>query len=137
MKKIRDNPDDLVRYKYWIDIIRGDSTCGGLDLFEQQCVAAMMMQIDKYDEWEYDKEVEDIEQASKTGDRVRKMREYVIELRRKSKEGVSKSSDSIEKIQKLIAELKDESGTIKIEYKKEPQIIEVQDVKIIDEEESK
>lgn len=134
LEKIKENPKDLKRFKYHLEIIRGDDEYNDLDLFEQMRLAAMAMQIDKFEAWEMSANIEEIERAKATAERIRKMNEFLLNFRRRTKKE-ARSGDSMKNIKELFAKLSNEKGELDIKWKrKDDDVIDV-DYEIINNEE--
>ena len=86
VEKIRQVPIDYERYRFFLEELQSDPSLN-LSVIETSRVAAVLMQLEKYDEWSYDKSVEELAQFETTNDRLRKMNEYVLNYLLRSKRG--------------------------------------------------
>ena len=83
------------------------------------------MQIEKYDSWSYDKNFEELLNYETTNERMRKMNEYVLNYMMRAKENAV-IEDSVGAGMDLLMELKGDKGDLKVEWKKQPEIIDIE-----------
>ena len=136
VEKIREVPEDYERYRFFLCEIDQDPGLN-LSVIELSRVAAMLMQLEKYDGWSYDKSVEELSMFETTNERARKMNEYVLNylMRAKAKDTLG---DSVGAAKEILMELKGEDGNVTLEWKRKPEIIditeEIHEVKEYDEQ---
>ena len=121
---IKDNPEDYERYKFYLCELDHDPALS-LNIIETSRVAAMLMQIEKYDSWSYDKNFEELLNYETTNERMRKMNEYVLNYMQRVKEK-SVIEDSVGAAKDLLMELRGERGDLKVEWKKQPEMIDIE-----------
>ena len=124
VEKIRQVPKDYERYRFFLEELQSDPSLN-LSIIETSRVAAVLMQLEKYDEWSYDKSVEELAQFETTNDRLRKMNEYVLNYLLRSKRG-DIISDSVGAAKQVLLELKGEDGEIKLEWKREAEPLDIE-----------
>ena len=122
--KIKENPEDYERYKFYLCELDQDPALS-LNIIETSRVAAMLMQIEKYDSWSYDKNFEELLNYEATNERMRKMNEYVLNYMARAKEK-SVIEDSVGAAKDLLMELRGEKGDLKVEWKKQPEVIDIE-----------
>ena len=83
------------------------------------------MQIEKYDSWSYDKNFDELLNFEATNERMRKMNEYILNYMLRAKEK-SVIEDSVGAAKDLLMELKGDKGDLKVEWKKQPEIIDIE-----------
>ena len=66
--KIRENPKDFERYEFYLKELNDDSTLS-LNVIELSRAAAILMQLEKYDGWAYEKSIEELAQFEGTNER--------------------------------------------------------------------
>ena len=123
VEKIRQVPIDYERYRFFLEELESDPSLN-LSIIETSRVAAVLMQLEKYDEWSYDKSVEELAQFETTNDRLRKMNEYVLNYLLRSKRG-DVISDSVGAAKQVLLELKGEDGELKLEWKREEEPLDI------------
>ena len=123
VEKIREVPEDYERYRFFLCEIDQDPALN-LSIIEMSRVASMLMQLEKYDGWSYDKSVEELSMFESTNERTRKMNEYVLNylMRAKAKDTIG---DSVGAAKEILMELKGEDGNVTLEWKKKPEIIDI------------
>ena len=123
VEKIREVPEDYERYRFFLCEIAQDPALN-LSIIEMSRVASMLMQLEKYDGWSYDKSVEELSMFESTNERTRKMNEYVLNylMRAKAKDTIG---DSVGAAKEILMELKGEDGNVTLEWKKKPEIIDI------------
>ena len=123
VEKIREVPEDYERYRFFLCEIDQDPALN-LSIIEMSRVASMLMQLEKYDGWSYDKTVEELAMFESTNERTRKMNEYVLNylMRAKAKDTIG---DSVGAAKEILMELKGEDGNVTLEWKKKPEIIDI------------
>ena len=123
VEKIREVPEDYERYRFFLCEIDQDPALN-LSVIEMSRVASMLMQLEKYDGWSYDKSVEELAMFESTNERTRKMNEYILNslMRAKAKDTLS---DSVGAAKEILMELKGEDGNVTLEWKKKPEIIDI------------
>ncbi len=121
--KIRENPVDFERYEFYLKELSEDPSLN-LSIIELSRVSAMLMQLEKYDEWSYEKSVEELAQFETTNERVRKMNEYVLNwlIRSRNKDIIT---DSVNQAKEILLEMKGEGGDIKLEWKKGKEVVDI------------
>ena len=122
--KIKENPEDYERYNIYLCELDQDPALS-LNIIETSRVAAMLMQIEKYDSWSYDKNFEELLNYEATKERMRKMNEYILNYMMRSKEK-SVIEDSVGAAKDLLMELRGEKGDLKVEWKKQPEVIDIE-----------
>ena len=135
VEKIRQVPIDYERYRFFLEELQSDPGLN-LSVIETSRVAAVLMQLEKYDEWSYDKSVEELAQFETTNDRLRKMNEYVLNYLLRSKKG-DMISDSVGAAKKVLLELKGEDGEVKLEWKREEEPLDIQYKEVDNEQHNK
>lgn len=123
VEKIRQVPEDYERYKFFLEELQSDPSLN-LSVIETSRVAASLMQLEKYDEWSYDKTVDELAQFETTNDRLRKMNEHVLNYLLRSKKG-DILTDSVGAAKQVLMELKGEDGEVKLEWKKEKEPLDI------------
>jgi|TARA_Y100000310_G_scaffold239428_1_gene243030 hypothetical protein len=123
VEKIREVPEDYERYRFFLCEIDQDPALN-LSVIEMSRVASMLMQLEKYDGWSYDKSVEELAMFESTNERTRKMNEYILNylMRAKAKDTIG---DSVGAAKQILMELKGEDGNVTLEWKKKPEIIDI------------
>ena len=123
VEKIREVPEDYERYRFFLCEIDQDPALN-LSVIEMSRVASMLMQLEKYDGWSYDKTVEELAMFESTNERTRKMNEYILNylMRAKAKDTIG---DSVGAAKQILMELKGEDGNVTLEWKKKPEIIDI------------
>ena len=135
VEKIRQVPIDYERYRFFLEELQSDPGLN-LSVIETSRVAAVLMQLEKYDEWSYDKSVEELAQFETTNDRLRKMNEYVLNYLLRSKKG-DMISDSVGAAKQVLLELKGEDGELKLEWKREEEPLEIEYKEVDNEQHNK
>ena len=123
IEKIREVPEDYERYRFFLCEIDQDPALN-LSVIEMSRVASMLMQLEKYDGWSYDKTVEELAMFESTNERTRKMNEYILNylMRAKAKDTIG---DSVGAAKEILMELRGEDGNVTLEWKKKPEIIDI------------
>ena len=123
VEKIREVPEDYERYRFFLCEIDQDPALN-LSVIEMSRVASMLMQLEKYDGWSYDKTVEELAMFESTNERTRKMNEYILNylMRAKAKDTIG---DSVGAAKEILMELRGEDGNVTLEWKKKPEIIDI------------
>ena len=123
VEKIREVPEDYERYRFFLCEIDQDPALN-LSVIEMSRVASMLMQLEKYDGWSYDKSVEELAMFESTNERTRKMNEYILNylMRAKAKDTIG---DSVGAAKEILMELRGEDGNVTLEWKKKPEIIDI------------
>ena len=123
VEKIREVPEDYERYRFFLCEIDQDPALN-LSVIEMSRVASMLMQLEKYDGWSYDKTVEELAMFESTNERTRKMNEYILNylMRAKSRDTIG---DSVGAAKQILMELRGEDGNVTLEWKKKPEIIDI------------
>ena len=109
-------PEDYERYKFYLTELEKDPALH-FNMIESSRIAAMLMQLERYDAWAYDKSIEDLAMFETTNERLRKINEYVLNYLEKSKKK-GLIEDSLSNARELMMELKGEDGDVKLEWKK-------------------
>ena len=124
ISKIKENPEDYERYKFYLCELDQDPALS-LNIIETSRVAAMLMQIEKFDAWSYDKNIDELINYETTNERMRKMNEYVLNYMSRAKEK-SVIEDSVGAAKDLLMELRGEKGDLKVDWKKKPEVIYIE-----------
>lgn len=123
VEKIKENPEDYKRYKFYLSELNDDPALS-FNLIEISRIAAILMQLERYDAWAYEKGVDELSQFETTNDRIRKMNEFVLNYIERAKKK-SVFDDTIQNAKELVLELKGESGDVKLEWKKEKEPLDI------------
>ena len=75
--KIKEVPEDYERYKFYLSEMDKDPALH-FNMIECSRIAAMLMQLERYDAWAYDKSIEELSMFETTNERLRKINEYVL-----------------------------------------------------------
>lgn len=114
LEKIRRNPEDLERYKYWLEELSKDEDLQ-LKPIEMSRLAITLMQLDKYDEWAFDKTIDDLVEYERTNDRLRKMNEFVLKYCEGKRKKIT-SAGSVSQAKDVLSHLMSKDGKLKIEW---------------------
>jgi len=122
--KIRESPEDFERYEFYLKELNDDASLS-LNVIELSRAAAILMQLEKYDGWAYEKSMEELAQFESTNDRMRKMNEYILNWlhRSRSKDVLS---DTVSQAKEVLLELRGEEGDIKMEWKRGKETIDTE-----------
>ena len=116
VRKIKQVPEDYERYKFYLSEMDKDPALH-FNMIECSRIAAMLMQLERYDAWAYDKSIEELSMFETTNERLRKINEYVLNyLERSKKKGLIE--DSLSNARELMMELKGDDGDVKLQWKK-------------------
>ena len=123
IEKIRENPKDYERYEFYLKELHDDRSLN-LNVIEMSRVAAILMQLEKYDGWAYEKTIDELSQFESTNERMRKLNEYILNwlYRSRNKDILS---DSVNQAKEVLLELRGDEGGLKVEWKKGKEAIDV------------
>tara|TARA_R100000458_G_C8262335_1_gene237707 strand:- start:1044 stop:1517 length:474 start_codon:yes stop_codon:yes gene_type:complete len=123
IEKIRENPKDYERYEFYLKELHDDPSLN-LNVIEMSRVAAILMQLEKYDGWAYEKTIDELSQFESTNERMRKLNEYILNwlYRSRNKDILS---DSVNQAKEVLLELRGDEGGLKVEWKKGKEAIDV------------
>jgi len=123
IEKIRENPKDYERYEFYLKELHDDPSLN-LNVIEMSRVAAILMQLEKYDGWAYEKTIDELSQFESTNERMRKLNEYILNwlYRSRNKDILS---DSVSQAKEVLLELRGDGGDVKMEWKKGKETIDV------------
>jgi len=123
IEKIRENPKDYERYEFYLKELHDDPSLN-LNVIEMSRVAAILMQLEKYDGWAYEKTIDELSQFESTNERMRKLNEYILNwlYRSRNKDILS---DSVSQAKEVLLELRGDGGDVKMEWKKGKEAIDV------------
>ena len=124
VEKIKQVPEDYERYKFYLCELDQDPGLS-LNIIETSRVAAMLMQLERYDSWSYEKNIDELMNYETTNERMRKMNEYVLNYLQRAR-NTNIIQDSVGAAQELLMELKGEDGGLKVEWKKQQEIIDIE-----------
>ena len=123
IEKIRENPKDYERYEFYLKELHDDPSLN-LNVIEMSRVAAILMQLEKYDGWAYEKTIDELSQFESTNERMRKLNEYILNWRYRSR-NKDILSDSVNQAKEVLLELRGDEGGLKVEWKKGKEAIDV------------
>ena len=83
------------------------------------------MQLERYDSWSYEKDIDELINFETTNERMRKMNEYVLNYLQRAR-NTNIIQDSVGAAHELLMELKGDDGGLKVEWKKQPEIIDIE-----------
>ena len=123
IEKIRENPKDYERYEFYLKELHDDASLN-LNVIEMSRVAAILMQLEKYDGWAYEKTIDELSQFESTNERMRKLNEYILNwlYRSRNKDILT---DSVNQAKEVLLELRGDGGDVKMEWKKGKETIDV------------
>ena len=116
VEKIKKVPEDYERYKFYLSELDKDPALH-FNMIECSRIAAMLMQLERYDAGAYDKSMEELAMFETTNERLRKINEYVLNYLDKSKKK-GLSEDSLSNAKELLLELKGDDGDVQLKWKK-------------------
>ena len=124
VEKIKKVPKDYERYKFYLCELDQDPGLS-LNIIETSRVAAMLMQLERYDSWSYEKNIDELINFETTNERMRKMNEYVLNYLQRAR-NTAIVQDSIGAARDLLKELKGDDGDLNVTWKKQPEIIDIE-----------
>ena len=135
IEKIRENPKDYERYEFYLKELHDDHSLS-LNVIEMSRAAAILMQLEKYDGWAYEKTIEELSQFETTNERMRKLNEYILNwlYRSRNKDILT---DSVNQAKEVLLELRGDGGDVKMEWKKGKEAIDIDYEEVEDEQHNK
>lgn len=117
IKRIKEqSPEDYARLAIYIEDLDNDERYD-FTTMEKNQIAVIMMQIDRFDDWEYQQAFTDLEVSKSTAGRYFKMKEYILNYLAKARREAAPPS-GLAGAERAIAEITTKDGTLKLDWKK-------------------